>query len=309
MRSRVIVSAASISSRWADVRGNLGVIARAAQAAAKRKARLLLLPECCLTGANWPTNEKSPTVDEVALELDSPPVREVQAIARQAGLVLAVGLWERRPGGPPAITQALVGSDGLIGAYRKVHEGRYSSREADLFPIFDLGFARVGLSICYDNCFPEHARILALRGAELVVAPFCSLPLSRPAWRLERLVPLRARAQDNRVFVLSASHALPHVAGRPGEWGYSGICCAIDPLGRVLAESRGRCGRPQQVTVTLDAKLLRTYLLGHVPSMRSRRPVAYAALSDEHLQREYLAHAARFEYNEQGNVWTAPPQL
>lgn len=109
-----------------------------------------------------------------------------------------------------------------------MHEGRRSSNEAELLPVFDLGFARVGISICRDNMLPECARILALKGAELLLAPFMSLPLSRKEWRLNRLLALRARAQDNRLFVLSTSHAMPHLEGKPSEWGYSGICCAVD---------------------------------------------------------------------------------
>lgn len=306
MQSRGIVSAESTPSQWGQVDLNLAQIAEAAERAADDHARLLLLPECCLTGANWPEDRADPPVEQVALGLGSAPMREVARLARRTGVILAVGLWEKCPGGRVHITQALVGPGGLLGAYRKVHEGRHSSREKDLFPVFDLGFARVGVSICYDNCFPECARILALKGAEILLAPFTSLPLTRAAWRLERLVPLCARAQDNRLFVISASHARPHVPGRPGEWGYSGICCAIDPLGRVIAESRGRTGRPQRLTVTLEERLRRTYLLAHVPGLRNRRPADYAALTNPSLQLAYLASADAYAYNDHADVWTCP---
>lgn len=297
-------TAASISSRWGQIDANLGKIQRAAERAADDGSRLLLLPECCLTGADWPTGAKTPPVRDVALRLDGSPMSEVARAAKRTRLVIAVGLYEKRASGVN-VTQAFVGPRGLIGAYRKVHEGSRSSTERDLFPVFDLGFAKVGVSICYDNMFPECARILALKGVEVLLAPFTSLPLSRSAWRLERLVALRARAQDNRLFVLSASHARPHVPGRPPEWGYSGVCCAVNPLGEVIGMSRGRAGRPQRLSVTLDESLRRTYLLADVPSLLRRRPTAYRPLADKALQRRYLGSAPPFEYDDRTDRLTA----
>ncbi len=284
-------TAASISARWGQIDANLHKIERAAARAADDGSRLLLLPECCLTGPDWPTGATTPAAGDVALPLDAPPVRQVGAIARRTGLVIAVGLYERLPGGRINVTQALLSPGGRIGAYRKVHEGARSSRRRVLFPVFELAFARVGVSICYDNMFPESARILALKGAEVLLAPFASLPLTRRAWRVQRLLALRARAQDNRLFVLSASHARPHVAGRPPEWGYSGICCAIDPLGEVIGISSGRAGRPQRITVTLEAPRRRTCFLADVPNLLRRRPRAYRPLSDPRVQRAYVQSA------------------
>lgn len=290
MDKKVIVTAASITSCWGRVEENLAKVARAAERAAEDHARLLLLPECCLTGADWPTGILTPSVEQVALRINSPTVRELVRTARRTGVVVVAGLYERR-GERLCVSQVLASPKGIAGVYRKVHQGSQSSFERRLFPVFDLGFAKVGVSVCYDNMFPECARILALNGAELLLAPFTSLPLTRRAWRLERLVPLRARAADSHVFVLSASHAQGHVRGRPSEWGYSGICCAVNPLGEVMGESTGQVGMPQRLTVAMESILLRTYLLADVPSMRSRRAADYAALADARLQQAYLKQA------------------
>lgn len=305
-------AAISTAARWGAVNDNLAQIAVAAEVAAGAGAKLLLTPECSLTGADWPTGARAPAVKTVALRLNSAPVRAVRQIARAFGLTIAVGMYEAR-GGPGRgrgrersasangddgirVTQALINRDGVVGVYRKVHEGRRSSTEKDLFPVFDLGFAKVGISVCFDNMFPECARILALKGAEVLLSPFTSLPFSRAAWRNERLVALRARAFDNRLFVLSASHAGPRVKGRPPEWGYSGICCAINPLGEVLGESRGPVGRPQGVAVEMLETERRTYLLAHVPNLRARRPAAYRLLNDEKLQAAYIKNAPAYVY-------------
>jgi predicted amidohydrolase len=304
MEKQVIVTAASVNTRWADIEYNLASIEAAACRAAEESSRLLLLPECCLTGADWPTGVTSPPVQDVALPLKSRAVAKLVELAKDTGVCLAVGLYENLRG-RVHVTQAIVSPRGLIGAYRKVHEFARSSREKELFPVFDLGFARVGVNICYDHVFPECARILAVKGAEILLAPFTSLPVTRKAWSLERLVALRARAQDNRLFVLSASHAAPHVAGKPSEWGYSGICAAVNPLGEVLGISRGPVGRPQRLTVTMEAASLRTYLLAHVPSIRSRRPEAYAELADLKLQKAYERQMPPLGDNESANRYTA----
>jgi predicted amidohydrolase len=298
-----IVAAASTSSRWGELDANLAKVISAMERAADDNARLLLLPECCITGANWPTGAKVPTVEDAAISLDSAPMREIARAAKRAGLVAAPGLYESHRG-KVYVTQALVGPKGLIGAYRKVHEGRRSSDERIPFPVFDLRFARVGISICRDNMLPECARILALKGAEVLLSPFTSLPLTRNEWRLGRLVALRARAQDNRLFVVSVSHAQPHVPGKPSEWGYSGICCAVNPLGEVISESKGRCGHPQYIAVRLEEALQRTYLLADVPAIRDRRPALYRELADEKLQKKYVKDAPRFRYNEKTNRLT-----
>jgi predicted amidohydrolase len=301
------VTAASTSARWGEIDANISKAIDAAHQAATEGSHLLLLPECCLTGGDWCTGDKTPTIEDVALNIDGPQLARLADAAHRTNLVIAAGLYERRSG-TICVTQALLGPAGLIGAYRKVHEGKRSSREADLFPVFDLGFARVGISICRDNMLPECARILALKGAELLLAPFMSLPLSRKEWRLNRLLALRSRAQDNRLFVLSCSHAMPHVPGKPSEWGYSGICCAIDPLGQVIGESKGRAGQPQRLTVTLDETLRRTYVLADVPASRDRRCDAYRELLDEDVQRRYLEQFPPFKYNERADRLTVEPK-
>ena len=88
------------------------------------------------------------------------------------------------------------------GRFRKVHlpyfeQKRGFSAGGD-FPVFDLGFGKVGIMICFDSYFPESARILANRGAELILYPLYGDTV-RPGWEIK----LRARAIDNAVYVAS----------------------------------------------------------------------------------------------------------
>jgi predicted amidohydrolase len=284
--------AASIISVWGSINENIAVMRKRIKQAKAKDVDLLLLPECCLTGADWPQGQTEPTVEECGLKLTDKSVQEVLGIIQESGIHVAFGLYEKR-NRRINITQVIAGPDGIVGSYRKTHEGSRSSQEKELFPVFDLPFARIGVSICYDNMFPECSRILALKGAEVLLSPFTSLPLTRQAWQEQRLIVLRARALDNRLFVLSASHAEPHVKGKPEEWGYSGICCGINPLGEVLEISRGKVGRPQQVIVTFKESDQAKYTTADVPALWSRRPVSYMELVDPALDKKYRKRAGR----------------
>ncbi len=88
------------------------------------------------------------------------------------------------------------------GRFRKVHLPYFEQKKGistgDDFPVFDLDFGKVGIMICWDNYFPESARILTNRGAELILFPLYGDTV-RPGWEIK----LRARAIDNAVYIAS----------------------------------------------------------------------------------------------------------
>ena len=91
-----------------------------------------------------------------------------------------------------------------IGVYRKVHctppALAGGQLPGDEFPVFEMDFGRVGMMICYDAYFPEQARILALKGAEIIFYPTMSDARGEAIWELVA----RARAVDNAVFVVAS---------------------------------------------------------------------------------------------------------
>lgn len=111
-----------------------------------------------------------------------------------------------------------------VGRFRKVHlthsEILRGISHGDDFPVFDLDFGKVGIMICFDNYFPESARILGNRGAELVLYPLYGDTLI-PQWELK----MRARAIDNSMYI-----ACSQIDNRPGVV-YTGL---VDPEGNVL---------------------------------------------------------------------------
>lgn len=153
----------------------------------------------------------------------------------------------------------------------------------------------------------------AAEGSQLLLLPECCL--TGGEWctgakepRVEDVALDMDGPQIGRIVEAGRRTNMVIVPGKPREWGYSGICCAVDPLGQVIGESKGRAGRPQHLTVTLDESLLRTYVLADVPAIRDRRPEAYRELIDPDLQHRCVKQAPAFVYNERADRLTVEGQ-
>ena len=144
-----------------------------AQAAAGG-ARLVVFPECALAGYCFDSLEEALPFGET---LPGPMTEEIARDCRRLGVWAVVGLLER-PAGEARLfnAAALVGPDGLVAGYRKVHlpylgVDRFTTPGDRPFAVHDIDGLRVGLTICYDGSFPESTRVLMLLGADLVVLP------------------------------------------------------------------------------------------------------------------------------------------
>ncbi len=161
--------------------------------AAKQKASLLVLPEVVTYGSGS-------TYESVAEPVPGPSTEFFGALAKKHGLYLVPGLVERD--GPLIYNVAvLIGPDGaLVGKYRKVCLPR-SEIEGGVtpgheYPVFDTKIGKVGMMVCYDGFFPEVARELSNRGAEII------------AWPVMGCNPMlgAARACENHVYIVSSTH-------------------------------------------------------------------------------------------------------
>ncbi len=157
--------------------------------------------------------------------------------------------------------------------------------------MFDLGFARVGMIICYDNHFPEISRCLAVAGAEVLLAPHAWRigPWPRHAAGRHKAVREqkqhykmvhRCRAYDNGVYVALVNSVGRAAAGIKGvEANHAGSCVVCDPRGQVIAESRSRDIREEMVVVPLRARAVaeRRSAIGF--TLQTRRPEVFAELT------------------------------
>ena len=191
-----------------------GLIAEAAE----KKADLVVLPETLTSTGNGLTYLTA------AEPIPGPSTEYFGQLAKTHHLHLVVGLVER-DGRLIYNTAVLLGPDGaLIGKYRKVTLPR-AEIEAGItpgteYPVFDTKLGRVAMMICYDGFFPEPARQLSARGAEIIAFPVAGCnPLLAAA-----------RACENHVFVVSSTYTDAGI-----NWMISGI---YDREGRVIAQAK-----------------------------------------------------------------------
>ncbi len=217
------VTLAQVAPRPRDVRANLAGARELIHASAG--SDLVVLPELFLPGYELHD------VEELAVDADGSEVGELREAARDAGAGVVVGLAER-VGGAVANSAVCIDSSGeLAGVYRKTHpfgEEREAYAAGEELVTVELGGRVLGLMICFDMEFPEGARALAERGADLLV----TISANSPPFELDHDVFARARALEN---------GLPHVyVNRVGEEDglrFSGGSLALDPDARVLAEA------------------------------------------------------------------------
>jgi predicted amidohydrolase len=257
-----------------DAEANLSTADRLVRQAASDGAELLLLPEkwTCLGGPG--------AVAAGAQPFDGPALAWARAIARELGVELVAGSFAEAVEGQErtANTSVHVGPDGEVRAsYRKVHmfdvtvDGvayAESAREQpgdELVTSVTSSGVELGLSVCYDLRFPELYRILAVRGARILLVPSAfTWATTLQHWE----VLLRARAIENQCFVIAANQHSEHAAGlRSG--GHSMI---VDPWGVVLA----RAGADGDAVVRADLDLDRLAAVrSSLPSLAHRRPETY----------------------------------
>jgi predicted amidohydrolase len=162
------VAVTQVAVRHLDVEHNVATHLQVIDEAAADGCDLVVFPECSVTGHNG-----SSEVTRDAEPSDGRIFRVLSGRAKERGIAVGYGFCELDRG-THFNSYALVGPDGLLGLQRKVHASDdefFRFRQAYDWVVVDLGFARVGTAICHDSDFFESWRILALRGAELVLLP------------------------------------------------------------------------------------------------------------------------------------------
>jgi len=222
----------------ADVETNLTNAEALVAEAARRGARFVALPE----NFAYLRREGEPVPEPQ--ELDGPWIERMARLARAHSVTLLLGsLPERVPGDARVRnTSVLLGPDGArLAVYRKIHlfdvelsgqEPLMESRSVvpgDEIVVADAGFARVGLSICYDLRFPELYREQTARGAQVLAVPAAFTERTGKAhWE----VLLRARAIENLAYVVAPAQVGLHAPGRASH----GQALIADPWGMLLAQ-------------------------------------------------------------------------
>lgn len=240
---------------------------RIASVLADIEADLVVFPELATSGYLFTSSEE---LTELAEPIPGPTTELLQRIARERGVFITVGLPER-DGDRFYNSAVLVGPSGTIAHYRKAHlffeEKLYFQPGETPFPLGDVKGVRVGLLICYDHMFPEAARTLALRGAQVIVHPSNLVMPGRGQ------LTTRVRALENRVFWVLANRWGVEERGSK-KLGYTGKSQIVAPDGSVLAEAPAE-GDALKVVEIDPSQALDKHLTPWNDLFEDRRPDLY----------------------------------
>lgn len=272
----MIIAAVQCDFVLNDVVENAGIVRHRLRIAAESGARLVVFPECALSG--YCHDSRQETLDG-SLDLSSrhPIINEIIADCRTLNVHAIVGLLERS--GTKVYNAAVcLGPEGIVARYRKLHLPFLGADRfvdpGDLPPeVFQVEGLRVGMHICYDGGFPELARSLTLQGADLIALPTCWPPA---ADIYANHVPI-ARALENQVYMLAAGRA-------GGERGYTfiGHSSIVAPGGFLLASAGAAADTI--IYADIDPAIARAKRVIRVPGIHEidriadRRPEFYGEL-------------------------------
>lgn len=230
--------------------------------AIRNGAELVCLPE------HWIPGPPLPNIREAS--------RAFADLAKETGTFIVPGADFSRRGETVTVESPVFGPAGLLGRQAKTHLFRREKRLAvpgDVLRTFDLAGVKVGIAVCHDLVYPEVARVLTLKGAELILAPAMISPDGYGPWQLY----VKTRALENRVHIVSPN------AVRPPRYRGGSVIVGFEVRpedGIVNVSVLKRAGsRPGFFLADLDLRTIRRY---REQRMNDRRPELYAEISRNH---------------------------
>lgn len=262
--------------------------------AAGQGAQIVCLPELFRTRYFCQTEDYAAFA--LAEPIPGPSTEALQKLATELDIVIIASLFEKRAAGIYHNTAvALDGRKGYLGKYRKMHipddplyYEKFYFTPGDLsYQVFDSTYGRLGLLVCWDQWYPEAARLTAMRGAQILFYPTAIgwHPWEKPVrgqaqWEAWEVIQ-RSHAIANGCFVVAVNRAgwepTPGAEGGIEFWGQSFVC---GPDGQVLV--RGPVEEAAVLTATLDLTQMETQRQGW-PFWRDRRIESYQDLTRRFL--------------------------
>ena len=268
--------------------------------AARQGARIVCLPE--LFRSLYFCQQENADLFDLAEAIPGPGTEALDRAAKQHGIVIVGSFFERRAAGVYHNTATVHDADGrMLGIYRKMHipddplfYEKYYFTPGDLgFRVFDTRFGRVGTLVCWDQWYPEAARLTALRGADLLVYPTAIgwHPAEKAEWGERQqsawITIQRSHAIANGLHVAAVNRVgletpVDHSPDRPATyrglefWGRSFVA---GPLGEELAVA----GAEEQILLAECDFSLHETVRRNWPFLRDRRIDAYAGLDRRFL--------------------------
>jgi len=276
-----------------DPNENLARAESLVREAAGRGAQIICLQE--LFRSQYFCREENAELFALAEPIPGPSTEAFSKLARELKVVIVAPLFERRAAGLYHNTAAVIDADGsLLGLYRKMHipddplyYEKFYFTPGDLgFPNFDTRYGRIGVLVCWDQWYPEGARLSSLRGANILFYPTAIgwHPCEKKqhgarqldAWRTIQ----RSHAIANGIFVAAVNRV--GFEGPPDNglefWGSSFV---TDPFGQMLAEASA--SRAETLVVECDPQQMEE-VRRNWPFLRDRRIDAYSPILERWLE-------------------------
>lgn len=278
-----------------DPEENLERATEGIRRAAKKGAQIVCLQELFLSPYFPQTEDRQ--YFRLAQTIPGPTTRVLSEAARRHEVVIVASLFEKRTEGIYHNTAVVLDGNGsLVGKYRKMHipeDPGYCEKfyftPGDLgFQAFNTCYAKVGVLVCWDQWFPEAARLTALSGAEIIFYPTAIGWLDRETAQARESQPAaweliqRSHGLANGIFVASVNRV-----GREGKIQFWGGSFVSDPFGRVVAKA----GPEKEEILVAECNLDQIpKTRQNWPFLRDRRIDAYEALTSR-----FLDEAVTFE--------------
>ena len=257
------------------------------QKTAKAGADVICLPELFLS--HYFCQQTDPAVFDLAETIPGPSTDRLGALAKSLGKVIVASLFEKRTPGVYHNTAVVFDADGsMLGLYRKMHIPedplffeKYYFTPGDLgFKVFATKFAKIGVLVCWDQWFPEAARLTAMQGAQVLVYPTAIgwHPKEKAefgiaqhsAWETIQ----RSHAIANGVYV-AAINRVGHEGAKEAGLEFWGASFVADPFGVVL--HRGQHDQEENVIVDCYPSRIED-TRRNWPFLRDRRIDAYGGM-------------------------------
>lgn len=241
-------------------------------------ARLTIFPECAVTGYCFDSFAESLPLAET---IPGPSTERLTATCDRLKTHVVVGMLER-DGDRIFNAAVLIGPEGVVGSYRKVHlpylgVDMHTTPGDRPFAVHEFEGVKVGLNICYDSGFPEAARCLAILGADLIVLP-TNWP---PGAECMAAACIPSRAMENAVY-----YAAVNRVGTERGFRFIGRSSICAPDGKVIAASEGV--DEEILYADIDVAKARAKRIIRVPDkheidrLADRRPEMYGLLTQAH---------------------------
>jgi len=261
------VAAVQIAPKLGDLEENIVKTCTFIEKAVEQEARLIVLPELSNSGYNFKNRQQALECSEPIP--NGPTIKEWEKLARRHGVWIIGGINERYED-KLYNSAVILGPEGYVGKYRKLH---LFAKEKLIFQPGDLQLEVIrtkdfafGVMICFDWAFPEVARVLTLKGAEIVCHPAnLVLPYGQKAMRI--------RALENHIFTITANRV-----GKEEDLTFTGQSQIADVKGEVLA--KGSKSKEEVIIAKINIEEARDKkITPYNDLIKDRRPEFYSLLT------------------------------